>query len=299
MNRLTSLHNKTQEVATGELPFNPVNRLLTAADLRKLFDENGLENVEFHNINLYRNAFVHRSYCTMKNEDFAAGNERRPPDCLPLQEMSYERMEFLGDAILGMVVARYLYERFPDQAEGFLSKMRTKLVNGKMLATLSAKIGLGPFAIISKQVEEANGRRSVNVLEDIFEAMIGAVYMDFQTPETDDVVLANKSVTPLTGGGYHIAELWIVGILERCIDFADLICARTNYKDMLVRHMQHTFQDGPRFFEMGVNIRNSVKVFNYCVKDRDGTTLGIGTGASKKDAENIAAQAALKYYGAG
>lgn len=290
MNRLTTLHNKTQEVANQELPFNPANRLLNESDLRTLFDENGLQGVQFHNIDLYRNAFVHRSYCTMKNDDFAAGNERRPEGCLPLQDMSYERMEFLGDAILGMVVARYLYERFPDQAEGFLSKMRTNLVNGKMLAHLSHTIGLAPYIIVSRQVEEIQGRKSVNVLEDVFEALIAAIYLDFQDDPTS-VRLA------LTGAGYHMAELWIVGILERHIDFADLICSNTNYKDMLVRHMQRCFQDAPKFFELSVQMQQHAKVFNYCVKDRAGTTLATGRGSSKKEAENMAAQAALEYYG--
>ena len=297
MNRLSSLHNKTQDVATAELPFNPVNKLLQEADLRKFFDENGLANVSFRNINLYRNAFVHRSYCTMKNEDFAAGNEKRPTDCLPLQEMSYERMELLGDAVLDFVVANYLYERYPDQKEGFLSKMRTKLVNGKMLAKLSAQVGFAPFAIISKQVEDVNGRTSVNVLEDIFEAFITAVLRDFQTDDDAIEMPKHLPICPMSGAGIFVAETWIVSIIEKHVDMAELVRSDLNFKDMLVRHMQHTCQDGPRFFELNIEVRNHTKVFNYCVKDRSGTTLGIASGGSKKEAENAAALAALKYYG--
>ena len=140
MNKISNIHNKTKELETDEMPYNNRNILLSEDDLRKIFDENGLKDIQFNNINLYRNAFVHKSYCTMKNADFNQGNQKCPDDCLPLQEMSYERLEFLGDSLLGMVIASYLYERFPDQPEGFLSKLRTKLVNGKMLGFLSEKI---------------------------------------------------------------------------------------------------------------------------------------------------------------
>ena len=296
MNRLNSLHNKTQEVKEDELPYNPSNKLLQKEDLREFFNTNGLKDAEFHNINLYRNAFVHRSYCTMKNADFETGNEKCPEDCFPLQEMSYERLEFLGDAILGMIVARYLYERYPDQNEGFLSKMRTKIVNGKMLGHLANKVGFPKFAIISKQIEDSQGRDNYKIMEDIFEAFIGAIYMDFQD---DTIEITDKSISkvePFTGAGYHLAEVWVITILEKYIDFAELIQTKTNFKDMLVRYMQHSFQDAPRFFEVSVDIKYGKKTFTYCVKDRAGLVIGTSNGLSKKDAENNAAREALIYY---
>lgn len=295
--KIHNIHNKTQEVAEEELPYNPANVLLQPEDLRTLFDNNGLKDVTFHNINLYRNAFVHRSYCTMKNADFTTGNERCPQGCLPLQEMSYERLEFLGDAILGMVVARYLYERFPDQPEGFLSKVRTKIVNGRMLGHLSERIGFPKFAIISKQIEESQGRSNFKIMEDVFEAFLGAIYMDFQTPQDDISLPTHIPVIPLSAAGYHVVEQWIIHIIEKHIDFPDLIQAKTNFKDMLVRHMQHHTQDSPKFFEVNVTVRGGLKTFTYCVKDRSGTVLGTASASSKKEAENLAAKAALAYYG--
>jgi ribonuclease-3 len=297
MNRIQLLHNKTQEVTNDELPFNPTNKLLMEADLREFFDKHGLAGVPFNNINLYRNAFVHRSYITMKNSDFESGNERCPHDCLPLQELSYERLEFLGDAILGMVVARYLHERYPDQPEGFLSRLRTKLVNGKMLGFLSAKVGFPMFAMISKQIEESQGRDNYKIMEDIFEAFIGALYMDFDSDDDAVVLPHHMSTAPCTGAGYHIAEIWIITILETYLDFAQLIQERTNFKDILVRHMQYNSQDAPRFFELSIDTRNNRKSFTYCVKDKVGAVLGTGTGATTKEAQNMAAMEALKYYG--
>ena len=304
MSRLNSLHNKTQEVHENDLPYNPKNHLITHEELRGLLEQNGLSGVVPRNINLYRNAFVHRSYCTMKNDDFQTGNEKCPSDCLPLQEMPYERLEFLGDAILGMIVTRYLYERYPDQNEGFLSRIRTKIVNGKMLGFLAEKVGFAPFAILSKQIEESHGRNNYKIMEDIFEAFIGALYMDFN----DDYLTTGsgsgsapapilKTLMPLSGVGYYVAEQWIVTIMETQLDFTELICTKTNYKDMLVRYMQHTFQTAPQFYEMSVEMRQNQKQFRYCVKDRNGVVIGTAIGCSKKDAENNAAKAALEYYG--
>lgn len=295
MNKINNIHNKTQSLETEEMPFNSKNILLHDNDLRKIFDTNGLSDINFNNINLYRNAFVHKSYCTMKNTDFKTGNVKCPDDCLPLQEMSYERLEFLGDAILGMIVAGYLYERFPDQNEGFLSKIRTKLVNGRMLGSLSTKVGFPQFAIISKQVEDANGRNNYKIMEDIFEAFIGAIYLDFQT-DNDNVAIPNKLDVTFPGSGYFIVQKWIIYIIENYLDFSELIAAKTNYKDMLVSYMQHHLQDQPRYFEINIVTRDCSKVFTYCIKDKNNTVIGTSKGSTKKEAENNVSLEALKYY---
>jgi len=275
MNKLLSLHNKTQEISVEEQPYNTFNTLLNTSDIQHFFKEHNIVYVP-KNINLYRNAFVHKSYCIMKNDNFNTGNERCPSDCLPLQEMSYERLEFLGDAILGMIVANYLYIRYPDQPEGFLSKMRTKLVNGKMLGYLAEQIGFPKFAILSKQVETTNGRNNFKIMEDIFEAFIGAIYID--------------------SGDLAIVQEWIINVYEKYLDFAELIQQRTNFKDTLVRYMQYNLQDIPRFFEISVYTRDNRKVFKYCVKDKCDAVLGTAEGYTRKDAENLAAEQALQHF---
>jgi len=297
MKKIESIHNKTKIIHNEELPYNNHNKMLNDCDLRQFFNLNGLENIKYNNINLYRTAFIHKSYCTMKNADFATGNTNCPIDCIPLQDMSYERLEFLGDAILNMVVANYLYFRFPDQNEGFLSKIRTRIVNGKMLGFLSNEIGFDKFAIISKQVEEANGRNNYKIMEDIFEAFIGALYTDFQGQD-DKIILPKKIIlNPLSGAGYYIAEKWIIYIIENYIDFSELIIQKTNYKDMLVSYMQHSIQDTPKFCELGITTKDSVKIFSYSVKNRSNDTIATSTGFTKKDAENNVSKEALIYYG--
>jgi len=293
MNKISNLHNKTKDVVIEEMPYNNKNILISHEDLKELFKCNGLGDIQYHDINLYRNAFVHKSYCTMKNADFASGNTKCPDDCLPLQEISYERLEFLGDSLLGMIVAGYLYERFPDQNEGFMSKIRTKLVNGKMLGYLSDKIGFSKYAIISKQVEDVNGRTNYKIMEDIFEAFIGALYLDFQR-DTDKLNLPVDSIN--NGTGFFIVQKWIVYIIENYIDFGELIVSKTNYKDMIVSYMQHNLQDQPRFFEVNIVTRDNTKVFTYCIKDKNNTVVGTANGASKKEAENNVSLEALKYY---
>jgi len=296
MKRIQGIHNKTKDVDIINQPYNNKNVILQCEDLIQLFNNNGLNNIHFKNIDLYRVAFVHKSYCTMKNTDFDKSNINCPDDCIPLQDMSYERLEFLGDALIGMIVANYLYSRFPDQNEGFLSKIRTKIVNGRMLGYLSNKIGFQKFAIISKQVEETGGRNNFKIMEDIFEAFIGALFLDFQT-ESDKVQLPNSiKLAPFTGAGYFIVESFIIYIIENYIDFCELIRIKNNYKDMLVSYMMHNLQDTPRFYEVKISLKDNVHVFTYCIKDRNNAIIATSTGFNKKDAENNAAKEALLYY---
>lgn len=299
--RLLTLHKKTSAVADEDLPFTPRNVLLQKEDVCRLFDAHGMAGLAPRNINLYRTAFVHKSYCTPKNSTYEEANARCPQGCLPLQDVSYERLEHMGDSLLGFVVARYLYERFPDQNEGFLSRLKTLIVNGKRLADLSSKIGFPRFAIMSKQVEEGGGRKNQAIMEDIFEAFVAAVYLDFQT-DADGVALPADLARvfpggPMSGAGFFVAEAWIVGILEKYLDFAELVRGRVNYKETLTRYMGSTLQDTPRFFEVSVRARGAGKEYTCTVKDKAGAVLGTGTGESRKDAENEAARAALVFYG--
>ena len=272
MKKIFSIHNKTKELDETILPFNENNIILTEHDLTHF-----LGTYKFNNINLFRSAFVHKSYCTMKNSNFNDGNVNCPDNCIPLQDVSYERLEFLGDSILGSVTAKYMYSRFPDQNEGFLSKMKTKIVNGKMLGFLAEQINFPKFAIISKQVEDANGRNNFKIMEDILEAFIGALFED--------------------SNSYDITSEWIVNLIENNVDFTALITKNTNYKDMLLNHMQNHFQDIPKFFEVNVMSKDNLKIFTYVVKDRDNNILGNGQGNNKKDAENNSSLNALQNYG--
>lgn len=258
-----------------EMPYNNKNVIITEDKIIKILTEYDIKQRP-NDFNIYRKAFVHKSYCTRKNENFINGNVNCPSDCLPLQEESNERLEFLGDSILNMVVASYLFERYPDENEGWLTRLRTKLVNGKMLANLSGKLCFNEHIILSKQIEENEGRFNSNILEDAFEAFIAAIYVDM---------------------GINKAYDWIVCVLESNVDFSDLIKQNHNYKDLFLKYFQHNFSYVPKFFEVNVeNATNNQKIYTVCIKDNNDSILSIGKGHSKKEAENDAAKTALSRY---
>jgi ribonuclease-3 len=197
--------------------------------------------------------------------------------CLPLQEESNERLEFFGDSILGLVISDYLFERYPNENEGYLTKMRTKLVNGKMLAFLAKNVGLDKYIIISKQIEDNDGRSNSNILEDVFEALIAAIYLDQGLDKTRE---------------------WIINIVETFIDFSQLVMLNNNYKDTFLKYYQQTYSEIPKYVEIGThNAPGSSKRFSICIKDSRDNIISTGSGNNKKEAENEASKTALIHYG--
>lgn len=263
------------------LPYNNTNTLVTPEFINDILQRYGVDK-PFNNINLYRSALVHRSYCTRKNENFVNGNLQCPSNCIPLQEESNERLEFLGDAVLNLVVAKYLFERYPDENEGFLTKMRTKLVNGNMLTDVCKMVNLQKYVLISKQIEDNNGRANKKILEDCFEAFIGAMFLDFETEEKK---------------GYNTVETWLINFFEENIDFSDLISSNHNHKDTLLKYFQHNFNYIPKFYEVSADNTPHGKIYHVCIKDKNDNVVSLGEGCNKKMAENSCAFNALVHYG--
>ena len=310
------MHHNTSPNTVTESPYNHRNVLPTAdffhGILRRYGNTHPMKSIE-----TFWKALTHRSYCTRKRDNFIEGNLDCPPDCLPLQEESSERLEFLGDAVLNLVVADYLFQRYPDEHEGFLTRMRSKLVNGEMLREFCIITGLDAHVIISKQIEESGGRQAKNVLEDCFEAFIGAMFID-----------AEKD-----GLGYKVVSNWLVNFMETNVDFAELIPQQSSYKDMLTKYFQHAFNCAPRYAvdELPINsaandggeahsiphdascnkthsqtnvtwdenaVGNHLKtMFTVCIRTRDDVIVGTGCGPTKKAAENEAARKAMIYFG--
>jgi len=269
-----------------ETPYNEKNILISSDDVNEILERFGI-NIKCINIDLYRKSLVNKSYVTRKNENIISGNEKCPNNCLPLQEESNERFEFLGDSVLSTTVANYLYKRYPEQNEGFLTKMRSKLVNGYMLSELCKHIGLNKWVIISKQIEESGGRENYKILEDIFEAFICAIFMDFNTLKNSELD------TNTIGLGFQICEKWIINVIEDYVDFAELIKQNNNYKDKLIKYYQHTYLKTPNFFESNIEIINGKKIFTIVIKDDNEQILGIGKSDSKKKAEQLASENVL------
>ena len=123
-------------------PYNLNNRLITLNDITNIMEKLNINDFSTTNLKLYQKSFIHKSYCNMRDyEEFKnPGN-----DYLPLQEESYETIEFLGDSILGSVVSSYIYQRFHliyGETEGFLTKLKIRLVCGENLSDISKKMNL-------------------------------------------------------------------------------------------------------------------------------------------------------------
>lgn len=255
-------------------PFNERNKLIdkkTLVAILKKYDY----GCDVKDISFFHNAMVHKSYCVKKNEDFDEGNTNCPENCLPLQEESNERLEFLGDAVLNLIIGSYLFKRYFESNEGFLTKLRTKLVNGKMLAHLCNILNIKEWFIISKQNEENNCRGNEKFLEDMFEAFIGAMYLN-----------ADSSIEPV----YR----WLINFIEDNIDFAELIKSDDNHKDKFIKYYQQAYGYIPQFYEYGTETVNNQKIYTMCVKDKNGNIISKANGFSKKHAKNECAKLIMK-----
>jgi ribonuclease-3 len=183
-----------------------------------------------------------------------------------------QRLEFLGDAVLGMILSRELFEKFPDADEGSLTKSRAKLVNTTTLAAHGREIGLGAQLLLSKGEENAGGRDRASALADAFEAVLGAIFLDGGFDAVRDFVLREfKADFSLLGGS--------MGIENPKGELQELLQARS----LSAPQYQTISAEGPdhdRDFE--------------CAVLHDGVELARGRGKSKKAAEINAAIAALK-----
>ncbi len=184
---------------------------------------------------------------------------------------SYERLEFLGDSVLGLVVAEELYQKHPDMTEGDLTKSKSLLVNKKVLAHVGNKMGLGDYVFLSSDEERAGGRRRQSIVADCLEAVIGAVYLDGGMAATREVIKQAIS-----------------------FDFGQTSKALSlrNYKGELLERLQARGAGMPHYTVTGEEGPEHKKIFTVDVFV-GGKRMGTGVGDSKKNAEQKAAAEAL------
>lgn len=187
----------------------------------------------------------------------------------PLQ--TNQRLEFLGDAVLQLVLTRELYERFPDVGEGPLTKARAKLVNRRTLAEHARKLGLGQYLIVSRGEDQQGGRERGSALADAFEALLGAIFLDGDFMVAREVILRQ----------FHEAfgTISVIPILE-------------NPKGELQELLQAVSSEAPRYHVVSATGPDHDRVFE-CTVHHAGAELARGRGKSKKAAESDAALAAL------
>ena len=273
-------------------PWNPKAKLISKQEVETILAEHDIPE-KITNLNLYQQAFVHKSY-VKKSLELAKQYDNtiteKPVKCLDLQNASYERLEYLGDAILSATIASYLFERFPEADEGFLTRMRTKLVNGEMLGSLGQKMKLDAHLVISHQVLEKNEFQiSYKIVEDLFEAFIGALFLDFNEEE-----LEHPRLEFYSGLGFQICQTYIINVIEKYVDFSDLIMHDYNYKDKLMKYFQQNNKEILKYKDIVVEGQANNKTYTVCVMRRDESILAYGKGPSKKKAEQCASKNALQ-----
>jgi len=182
-----------------------------------------------------------------------------------------ERLEFLGDAVLDLVVGEYLYERLPEAREGELSKIRASLVNESGFKKLAETIELGRFLYISPAEENNHGREKPSILSGAFEALMGAVYLD---------------------GGLDAVTQIIKGLLVKVYPKIDLGSLFKDYKTQLQEMTQATDGVTPEYQLLGSSGPDHQKEFEVAVS-LSGRTLATGKGHSKKSAQQAAAHTAM------
>jgi ribonuclease-3 len=184
---------------------------------------------------------------------------------------SYERLEFLGDSVLGLVVAEELFSRYSEMSEGKLTKNKSILVNKKVLAHTAGMIGLGDFIFMSPDEDRAGGRERQSILADCLEALFGAVYLD---------------------GGLEASRRVIRKVISFDFSKKSKQLALRNYKGELLERLQAAGQNAPRYTVSDEDGPDHQKVFTVEVFV-EGRRLGSGRGDSKKSAEQEAAASAL------
>jgi len=187
---------------------------------------------------------------------------------------SNERMEFLGDSVVGLAVNEFLYNKFPKLREGELTKMKSLLVSRVILSRAATVMGLGNFVLLSEAENESGGRNRASILADTLEGIIGAVYLD---------------------GGLEPARKLTERLLLREVHEILSDANLANYKSMLQEYVQGEFKTHPQYRISSENGPDHQKLFAVEVVV-NGRTLGRGHGSNKKEAEQEAARDALLHF---
>lgn len=206
------------------------------------------------NKSFYIQALMHRSFLEELDEE----------------DVSNERLEFLGDAVLNLVVADFLFSNFPGEDEGFLTKTRARLVNRNALSNSAERIGLSNFILVDKNLSNTFAKASKTVLSDALEALIGAIYLDH---------------------GFELSKKFISRILIKETPENEYLVDE-NYKSQLLEYAQANKLDIPNYIVVQEEGPQHDRIFTIKVIVGKNLT-GVGKGKNKKTAEQNAAKAAL------
>lgn len=223
---------------------NPHNHLITKFEIENIL--NYFENIgdndtplEINNLEHFQRAFVHESYYQAVQNAILNNQVKEATTYLSyIPSESNERLEYLGDHILKSSMARYLFERFPEEREGFLTKLKIKIEKCSMLHKIGQALGFQDYLLLSLQVENQTlldidrGRGTPSYYEDAFEAFVGAIVLEYGVQ------------------GYIYADRFLRSVIENVIDFAEIISQNDNFKDSLQRYFQANKWKTPTYISL-------------------------------------------------
>ena len=307
-------------------PYNSNNHEITLSEVQSILQRYGVPG-KVHNIELYKRAFVHSSYTKrpqLENTNLGITIADRPSGVMALKTKSNERLEFLGDGVLECITKYYLYRRFPKENEGFMTETKIAVVKNESIGRLAYEMKLNKWLILSRHAEEKKIRTNLKKLGCLFEAFIGALFLDFNKISIHDEDKWFDTVF-VTGPGFQIAQIFIENIFEQHIDWTALIKNDDNYKNILQVKIQKEFKTTPEYVEISSDIETGYKMGVYlCLgqaiyecqrenalnwsdfnsfhaiqqymeeNDKVLILLGIGQHKIKKKAEQEACESALK-----
>jgi len=315
--------NQTDDLVFN--PYNPLNNQIKESDIITILKIYGLPPL-IHNVELYKRAFIHRSYTKrphLENIKQKITIMPKPDDCMSLHTKSNERLEFLGDGVLELATKYYLYRRFPKENEGFMTEKKIALVKNEAIGKLALEMGLHKWYIISKHAEEKKIRHNLKKLGCLFESFIGALFLDMNKIKVKDEEKWFSTVF-VTGPGFQMVQKFIENIFEKHINWIEIIQQDNNYKNLLQVSLQKEFKITPEYVElkydvdegyhMGVYLCLGILLHEVDVKDaisyknlgsyeaihkyveKHGKILvymGSGTHKIKKKAEQLACEQAI------
>tara|TARA_Y100000782_G_scaffold115602_2_gene161353 strand:+ start:11654 stop:12832 length:1179 start_codon:yes stop_codon:yes gene_type:complete len=253
-------------------PFNQNNKEINPEYLQNILSKYGVPG-KIHNINLYKRAFVHKSYIKrphLMNEENNITIVEQPDNCLSLKTKSNERLEFLGDGVLECITKYYLYRRFPKANEGFMTEKKIALVKNEHIGRLAYDMGINHYYIMSKNAEEKKTRTNLKKLGCLFEAFIGALFLDFNKVDINDEDGWFKNGF-VTGPGFQVAQIFVENVFEKHVNWSKIIQDDDNYKNILQVKIQKEFKTTPTYliieddddgYRMGVYLALNMKVQN-------------------------------------
>jgi len=238
-------------------PYNSRNREITLNDVQCILKEYNID-APIHNLALYQRAFVHRSYTKRPLIENVSSNitiTEQPKDCIPLKTKSNERLEFIGDGVLELITKYYLYRRFPKEDEGFMTEKKIAIVKNEHIGKLAYQMKLNKWFILSRNAEDKNTRTNLKKLGCLFEAFLGALFLDFNKIDVQDEHNWFKNVF-VCGPGFQMSQIFIENVFEKLIDWQHLISFDDNFKNILQVIVQKEFKITPEYLEMPKNKDN-------------------------------------------